>query len=248
MAYTDFEGKVILHSWGRFRATAGEAVYTGDLIDQEFAQADATGGENPALYVACENIASAAEGWFCLKAEAKKRATIAAGGVVTRGDHSGTADDVLFLSTTQGKAVEVPDGDGILQAVGRVLSQDTILLEPSCEYWEDMELETANKTLDIQDVGKAMATATDAVVFTLPATDVGLSFTIVNVGQDGDCKVSASPNTNDKIMGPDLGGTDNKDLINTKATARCMDRVVLLCDGSDGEFVQEIKGTWAAET
>jgi hypothetical protein len=247
MAYSHSGVNVIKHSWGRFRATAGEDVTVGSLIDQDFKDAGAIAGENPALYIACEDIDSGSDGWFCTKAEVMKPSTVGSGGAVTRGNHGGTAGDVLFLSTTAGEAKEVPDGDGILQVVGRVLSQDTALLDPSPEYFEDMELVTANKTLDIQDVGKVMATATDAVVFTLPPTDVGLSLTIVNVGQDGDAKVSVSPAALDKIMGPDIAGVDDKDLINTKATARCMDRVTLLADGVDGWFVQDIKGTWAAE-
>ena len=248
MAYADFAGKTILHTWGRFRATAGEALNAGDLVDQDFCEADATAGENPATCIACQDIASAAEGWFCLKAELRKAPTIAVGGGVTRGDHGGTAGDVLFLSTTQGAAVEVPDGDGLLQVVGRILSQDTILYDPSPEYFEDMELQTANKTLDIQDVGKAIAVVLDGGVVTIPATDVGLSLMVVNVGQDGDCAVNISAHSDDKIMGPDLAGTDEKDLINTKATARCMDRVLINADGSDGWFVQKIIGTWAEET
>jgi len=247
MAYSSSGVNTIIQSWGRFKATAGEALTIGSLVDMDFKDADATAGENHAEYVAIEDIASSKEGWFAKGAVVKKPSTIGAGGAVTQGDHGGTAGDVLFLSTTAGEAKEVPDGDGVLQVVGRVLSQDRVLLEPSSEVYDDMELETDDKTVDIQDVGKAVVTATDAKTVTLPATDVGLSITVINVGQDGDCKVSISPNANDKIMGPDLAGVDNKDLINTKATARCMDRVTLLADGVDGWFVQEMRGTWAAE-
>ena len=248
MAYTDFAGKTILHSWGRFRATnGGTAVSVGDLVDQDFNPADATAGGKPARYIACEDIAASKEGWFALKAEIKKAATVSTGGAVTRGDHGGTAGDVLFLSTTAGDAVETPDGDGLGQVVGRVLSQDTVLLDPAEEYDELMELEDGNKTLDAEDVGKVFYVKKDAAAITLPATSVGLMFTIVNCGQDGDCKVSVSPNALDKIMGPDIAGTDNKDLINTKATAKCMDRVTVIAEGTNGYYVAAIRGVWAAE-
>lgn len=253
MAYADFTGKVIKHSWGRFRATAGEAVYRGDLIDKDFKVADATNTANqPAKYIACEDIANAAVGWFCLKAEIMKPSTIGTGGVVTRANHGGTAGDTLFLSTTEGDAVEVPVGDGIGQMVGQVLSQDTVLLEPSPKIDYLMELEVAAKTLDVQSVGKVFyATATSAVVFTLPnstTSAAGLVLEIVNCGQDGDAAIQASPATADKIMGPSIAGADDKDLINTSGTMKCGDRVRLTSDATDGWFVTEIHGIWDAET
>jgi len=240
-------------SWGRFKATAGEALTIGSLVDMDFKDADATAGENHAEYVVIEDIASGKEGWFAKGAVVKKPSTIGAGGAVTRGDHGGTAGDVLFLSTTAGEAKEVPDGDGVLQVVGRVLSQDTVLLEPSKEYWDDMELETANKTLDADDCGKVIATATDAVVVTLPAGAglQGLTFTIINVGQDGDALVSVSPNSADNFQGFDHATTDDKDIQNTKATARCMDRVKVISDGTATNsvyYIIEQVGTWADES
>lgn len=251
MAYADFGGKTIKHSWGRFRATAGEALTVGDLVDSDMCQADATAGENHAEYIACEDIASAAEGWMCLKAEVMKRATIATGGVTTRGDHGGTAGDVLFLSTTQGKFAEAPVGDGILQVVGRVLSQDTILLDPSSEHWDNMEYEIADKTITIDtDIGRCFAigplatTVTTGVVVTLPATATGNKFTIVNVQQDGDFAINISPGSTEHIAYPGSSGTDDKDLINTAATQRCMDLVVVEYLNSKGYAATEVRGTW----
>ena len=90
---------------------------------------------------------------------------------------------------------------------------------------------------------------TDAVVLTLPATAVGISYNIVNIAVDGGAKLSVSPNANDKIQGPDIAGVDNKDLINTKATQKRGDFVKLIGDGAAGGgwFVVDIGGTWAAE-
>ena len=109
------------------------------------------------------------------------------------------------------------------------------------------ELQTATKTLDAQDVGKVQHDLTDNAVITLPATVAGLTFIVQNDAADAGAKLSVSPNANDKIMGPDLAGVDNKDLINTKATSIRGDFVVLVGDGADGFYVTEMRGTWAAE-
>jgi hypothetical protein len=109
------------------------------------------------------------------------------------------------------------------------------------------ETKTANYTLDEEDVGKVMQCATDAVVFTLPSTVVGYVYTIVNTAADGAAKISVSPATADKIMGMDITDADNKDIINTKATAKKGDMIKLLGDGSLGWYIIDVHGTWARE-
>jgi len=248
MAYAHFDGgATIKHSWGRFRAAAGEALTVGELVDVDFKAANATAGENPAKYVACEDIASGATGWFCLKAILEATDTIATGGVATAGTHGGTAGDILFLSTTAGDAAEAP-ATGILQVVGQVLTTGTVLLDPSPEFWEDCEIVTGNKTLDSEDSGKLMATVTDAVVFTLPAVATGNFFTIMNAGQDADALISVQPNSVDKISAPDNAGTDNKPYKNTKTTARCGDLMALAYKDAAGWQVTAQRGTWTEDT
>lgn len=109
------------------------------------------------------------------------------------------------------------------------------------------ELITDNKTLDAQDHLKVIEIATDAKVITLPATAAGLEFIIRNVGDDGNNIVTVDPNADDKIMGPDLAGVDNKDRINTKATAIHGDWLHLKGDGKLGWLIMGERGTWAAE-
>jgi len=115
--------------------------------------------------------------------------------------------------------------------------------------WAGWTCETVsdNKTLDVQDTGKAFFVDTDAKTITLPATTTGLKCAIVNVGAYGAVAVNISPNANDKIMGPDIAGTDNKDLINTKATAQRGDFVILQDGHADGYQAEAMKGTWATE-
>ncbi len=127
-----------------------------------------------------------------------------------------------------------------------VLLNEGLAVDPELlnRIWEDV---TANKTLDAQDVGKVMNVTADAKIFTLPSTAAGLVFIIRNGGAAAAVAVNVSPAAADKIMGADLAGVDNKDRINTKATALQGDHIVLLGDGSAGWFAISERGVWAAE-
>lgn len=108
-------------------------------------------------------------------------------------------------------------------------------------------LSASTKTLDAQDTGKTIFCTVTTVV-TLPATATALSsVTLVCMAPYGTAQISADPASADKIMGPDLGGVDNKDLINTLATAQRGDYITLTAGHADGYVVDNIKGTWAAE-
>ena len=106
---------------------------------------------------------------------------------------------------------------------------------------------TGNKTLDAADSGKRFR-VTETATITLPATAVGIYYHLENDGlEDGDVQITVSPNANDKIEGVDLTGTDNKNIINTLATAKRGDRVVLIGNGAAGWSVAQLIGTWAEE-
>ena len=109
------------------------------------------------------------------------------------------------------------------------------------------ETHSANYTVDAEDTGKILYIDTDAKVITLPAVATAVSVTLVNAGSFGTVIITISPNANDKIMGPDLAGVDNKDLINTKATAHRGDFVTLTYGTADGWIVTAMRGIWAAE-
>lgn len=118
---------------------------------------------------------------------------------------------------------------------------------------------TENKTLTLADCGIVQNVITDAITVTLPATAAGTTFTIRNggvpasssvgmgTGSDFSCLVTISPQAADKIQGYALTAADDKDLLNTKATAKVGDEVVLVGDGVDGYNIQRIKGTWARQ-
>jgi hypothetical protein len=118
---------------------------------------------------------------------------------------------------------------------------------------------TTDKTLALIDSGIVQNTTVDGKVYTLPATAIGLCFTIRNGGDnatstaagavaDGSTIVTISPQAGDKISGMGLTPQDNKDLINTKATSRVGDFVTLLADGVDGYTVIAVRGTWVRES
>ena len=89
----------------------------------------------------------------------------------------------------------------------------------------NLENKSANYTVQNADSGKTFTSKTDGVVFTLPAISIGRIFTFVNTAPDGTNAMTISPNAADGIL---YAGslTDNKDLINTKATQKVGDFVV----------------------
>lgn len=157
-------------------------------------------------------------------------------------------------ATDDNTFVFLPTGGVFIGFVRRYVSSGVVEVEfDSLNYVDPYggklyeTLSAATKTLDAQDTGKTIF-CTVTTVITLPATATALAgVKLVNVGPFGTVQISADPNAADKIMGPDIGGTDNKDFINTLATARRGDYVVLTAGHADGYVVNNIKGTWATE-
>lgn len=97
------------------------------------------------------------------------------------------------------------------------------------------------------DSGKTFTSSTDGMVFTLPVLATGATITFVNMAPDGAAGISISPNTANGIT---YAGTEvaNKDLINTKATAKQGDYVTLASlDGTTNWQVVAARGIWAKE-
>jgi predicted RecA/RadA family phage recombinase len=120
---------------------------------------------------------------------------------------------------------------------------------PNSPVFEGFKFETLtdNKTLDIEDVGKAFIMTVDAKTITLPATAAGLGpIVIINGGADGAVLVTVQPNSSDKIMGPDIAGADNAARTNTKTTAKHWDYIVIHPDiAGAGWEIQRKRGIWA---
>jgi len=104
---------------------------------------------------------------------------------------------------------------------------------------------TAN--FNINSSGNVYVIAVDGVVATLPAITIGQTVTIINAAEDGQAGISISPAAVDGITYAN-SSTDNKDLINTKATAKKGDFVTLASlDGVVAWQVISARGVWAKE-
>jgi hypothetical protein len=111
----------------------------------------------------------------------------------------------------------------------------------------NIETKASSYTVTTADSGKTFVSETDGVVFTLPAIAIGYSFTFVNNATDGTNALTISPNAADGITYAG-SSTDNKDLINTKATSRQGDYVVISSlDGTTAWQVTQVRGTFAKE-
>lgn len=94
---------------------------------------------------------------------------------------------------------------------------------------------TADKTLTAADSGILQRVTVDGVVLTIPSTALGLHFAFQNGGKnDGEVGFSINPQTADGVTGNGLTAAANKDVINTKATARVDDEIHLFGTGAAG--------------
>ena len=98
------------------------------------------------------------------------------------------------------------------------------------------------------DSGTVFDIATDAKTFTLPGIAVGNTFTFINSGADGAVLLAISPAAADGITYAG-SSTDDKDLLNTKATANLGDFATIW--GMNGDVtawqVPAARGIWAKE-
>lgn len=155
------------------------------------------------------------------------------------------SDDNTFVFT--------PTANSFIGFVKRWVSSGVVVVDFDVDnfvspYGPIVETKSGAYTLDAQDTGKTIWVDTDAFALTLPAIATELSgVKIVNGGAFGTIAVTISPNAVDGIQAPDLTATDDKDLINTKATANRGDYVVIDQGSTAAWHVTEMKGTWAKE-
>ena len=110
------------------------------------------------------------------------------------------------------------------------------------------EIKDSNYTVIVTtDSGKTITSTLDGFVVTLPSIAIGNTVTFVNMADDGQGEFSISPAAADGITYAG-SSTDNKDLINTKATAKKGDYVTLASlDGIVAWQVVDARGVWAKE-
>jgi len=113
-------------------------------------------------------------------------------------------------------------------------------------------LGAATKTVDVQDSGKIFLVNVTSVI-TLPSVGSTMGpFTFVNDGDEtddvSDVQITISPAALDGLYGPDIAFADDKDYVNTLATARKGDYVRIEYADSTGWRIAETVGTWAIES
>jgi len=113
---------------------------------------------------------------------------------------------------------------------------------------------TSTQDISINDAGAEFNIATDAKVMTLPAItaeNIGAEFTFRNTGADGNNIITISPAATDAIHGTiaavSSGGVDNKDWINTKASANKGDWCTLKAVALTDWYITGGDGVWASE-
>ncbi len=149
-----------------------------------------------------------------------------------------------------------PVGGSFIGFVHRFVSAGIVVVRFDVDALRDpwggysvREALSAIKTFDAEDNGKLFVVdaGADNAALTLPAIAAGLTLTVLAIGAFGTTKLVLDPNASDMILGPDITGADNKDLILTKATQRRGDYVKLIAGDADGYMVTELRGTWARE-
>lgn len=129
---------------------------------------------------------------------------------------------------------------------------------------------TANRTFTEADSGGIFAIATDAKVMTLPliaADNIGMTFTFINTGADGNNTITLAPNaldafhggvitstglntdatTDEALMSWSAGAVD-KDYVNTKTTANKGDSVTVMAIATTHWQIMSGAGTWLSES
>jgi hypothetical protein len=149
---------------------------------------------------------------------------------------AGSADTVVALDVTVAGDTEVN---------GRLVYSD-YLVHASAKT----QTKSANYTMTAADSGYVTYVDTDAFTITLPdctTMPAGTTYTFVNAGVDAAVLITISPNAADMIQGVGLTGANDKDILNTKATAKHGDLVTIVNDKVDGWVVSRMHGTWARQ-
>jgi hypothetical protein len=154
-----------------------------------------------------------------------------------------TDDDTFSLSPVSGVFVGY---------VARFVSAGNVIVSFDALNHQDPwlgathELKSANYTVTAADNGKVLWVDTDAVVITLPAVE-GIEVTVANLAAYGVSGVSVSPAAADMIEGPGITAADDKDIINTKATAARGDYITVEYGDANGWRISAMVGTWARQ-
>lgn len=149
--------------------------------------------------------------------------------------------------------VFLPTGAVFIGYVHRFVSAGVVIVDFNAPKYQDpygdtaRKTKSANYTVDATDNGTTIFVDTDAVIITLPAVGGISGVKVVNIAAFGVSGVSVSPNAVDMIEGPGITAADDKDIINTKATARRGDYITIVDGDANGWSITEMRGIWARQ-
>lgn len=179
------------------------------------------------------------------------------GMTVDSGGYTNTAGDIVSTDSTDASgtssgAIHTGGGFGVAENIhigGDVSVIDEITYSAQLVHkYAVVSTVTLDTTLDAADCGKTIESATDSAVITLPATAPGLTFTIVNTGENGSTALNIVPETGDFIKGCDMEGADGGYIVNTRSSHKKGDMVRLTGDSADGWYITRMTGTWVDST
>ncbi len=156
-----------------------------------------------------------------------------------------TDDDTFVFS---------PVGGSFIGYVDRFVSSGVVIVDfdvnkyrdPYAEYTVREAIAAGTKTLDSEDIGKLFWVSVTSVI-TLPAVATPAQCKIVCGGPFGTVEITLRPQAADSIEGPDITAADDKDVVNTLATARRGDFAKLGTVDANGYQLTELRGIWARE-
>ena len=157
-----------------------------------------------------------------------------------------SSTDVLAIVDTTANTTNKITIDNLTGNLGRIKSAYPFFADYEASLQTTGTIAFADDSIQ---VGKYCTVTADAQTLTLPAAVVGGSFYIVNNAADAGALLTISPQSGEKFLVDIAGaaGTNNKDIINTKATQKQYDFVKLMCINTDGYFIDEVRGTWVDE-
>ena len=108
---------------------------------------------------------------------------------------------------------------------------------------------TEDTAVDMANHGFHPLIVTGTTTVTLPAVTPHHAYWIINGNPSGTGLLTIRPNASDKFLFDAAGGTgtDDKDIINTQATAKRGDYVKLIYGSEHGWIITEMHGTWVDE-
>ena len=108
---------------------------------------------------------------------------------------------------------------------------------------------TEDTAVDMANHGFHPLIVTGTTTVTLPAVTAHHAYWIINGNPSGTGLLTISPNASDKFLFDAAGGTgtDDKDIINTQATAKRGDYIKCVFGTTNTWTISEMHGTWVDE-